>query len=70
MTSMHVTEVLAAPLTLLSLALGVPASPIYHSGYWLWIAAFIALTLLLRDFARLRLLDRLYRAFGCFDSSD
>jgi hypothetical protein len=66
MTSMHVTEVLAAPLTLLSLALGVPA----HSGYWLWIAAFIALTLLLRDFARLRLLDRLYRAFGCFDSSD
>jgi hypothetical protein len=39
MTFMHVTEVLAAPLTVLSLALGVPASPVYHSGYWLWVAA-------------------------------
>jgi hypothetical protein len=70
MTFMHVTEVLAAPLTVLSLALGVPASPVYHSGYWLWVAALIALTLLLRDLARLRLLNRFYRAWGCIDSSD
>lgn len=70
MTFMHVTEVLAAPLTLLSLALGVPTSPVYHSAYWLWVAVLIALILLLRDFMRLRLLNRFSRLWGCIDSSE
>lgn len=30
---------------LLSLALGVPASPIFHSSYWLFFTAFVGLNL-------------------------
>lgn len=31
---------------LISLALGVPASPIFHHVYWLWFTAFVGLNLL------------------------
>ena len=30
---------------LVSLALGVPASPIFHSVYWLWFTAFVGANL-------------------------
>ena len=30
---------------LLSLALGVQGSPIFHSAYWLWFTAFVGLNL-------------------------
>lgn len=30
---------------MLSLALGVPASPIFHHEYWLWFTAFVGLNL-------------------------
>ena len=33
-------------MILLSLALGVPASPIFASEYWLWFTAFVGLNLL------------------------
>jgi len=33
-------------MILLTLALGVPASPIFHHEYWLWFTAFIGLNLL------------------------
>jgi hypothetical protein len=38
----HVT---AGTLILLSLALGVEASPLYHSVYWLVLTAFVGLNL-------------------------
>ncbi len=31
---------------LLSLALGMPGSPIFHHGYWLYFTAFVGLNLL------------------------
>ena len=31
---------------LLSLALGMPSSPIFHHGYWLYFTAFVGLNLL------------------------
>jgi hypothetical protein len=33
-------------MILLSLALGIPASPIFASEYWLWFTAFVGLNLL------------------------
>jgi hypothetical protein len=33
-------------MILLTLALGVPASPIFHHVYWLWFTAFVGLNLL------------------------
>ena len=39
-------------LSLLSLLLGAPASPLYHSSYWLWFTAFVGLNLFQSGFTR------------------
>lgn len=39
-------------MILLTLALGVPASPIFHHVYWLWFTAFVGLNLLQSAFTR------------------
>lgn len=36
---------LAGTFILTSLALGVPASPLFHSPYWLWFTAFVGANL-------------------------
>ena len=36
---------IAGSFILLSLSLGVEASPIYHSSYWLWFTAFVGVNL-------------------------
>jgi hypothetical protein len=36
---------IAGTFILLSLLLGVPASPIFHSSYWLYFTAFVGLNL-------------------------
>ena len=39
-------RVIAGSFILISLALGVPASPLFHSTYWLWFTAFVGANLL------------------------
>jgi len=39
-------RVIAGSFILISLALGVPASPLFHSAYWLWFTAFVGANLL------------------------
>ena len=46
MTTWRIVRVIAGTFVLLSLALGVPQSPIYMSGYWLWFTAFVGANLL------------------------
>ena len=46
MTVDNFVHVFAGTFILLSLALGVPASPIFHSSYWLWFTAFVGSNLL------------------------
>jgi NO-binding membrane sensor protein with MHYT domain len=36
---------IAGSFILLSLARGVPASPVFHSAYWLWFTAFVGANL-------------------------
>jgi len=46
MTVDNFVHVFAGTFILLSLGLGVPASPIFHSSYWLWFTAFVGANLL------------------------
>ncbi len=46
MTVDNFVHVFAGTFILLSLALGVQASPIFHSSYWLWFTAFVGANLL------------------------
>ena len=41
---------MAGLFILLSLSLGVEASPIFHSEYWLWFTAFVGANLLQSSF--------------------
>jgi hypothetical protein len=38
-------RVIAGSFILFSLALGTPASPLFHSTYWLWFTAFVGANL-------------------------
>jgi len=46
MTVDNFVHVFAGTFILLSLALGAPASPLFHSSYWLWFTAFVGANLL------------------------
>ena len=45
MTVDNFVHVFAGIFILLSLALGVQASPMFHSSYWLWFTAFVGANL-------------------------
>lgn len=42
----RIIRIMAGSFVLISLALGVQASPLYQSGHWLWFTAFIGFNLL------------------------
>ena len=46
MTINDTIHAVAGSFILISLALGVEASPIFHSKYWLWFTAFVGANLL------------------------
>lgn len=52
MTSWQITRIFAGSFILISLSLGVPASPLYISAYWLLLTAFVGLNLLQSGFSR------------------
>ena len=70
MTSWQLTRVIAGSFILLSLALGVPGSPIYVSGYLLWFTAFVGINLLQSGITRWCLMERILRAVGLRPSTD
>ena len=50
MTVDNLVHVFAGTFVLLSLALGVQASPLFHSSYWLWFTTFVGANLLQSGF--------------------
>ena len=50
MTSWQLVRIIGGFFILLSLALGVAGSPIYHSANWLWFTAFVGVNLLQSGF--------------------
>ena len=70
MTSWQLTRVIAGTFILLSLALGAPASPLFHSAYWLWFTAFVGINLLQSGVTRWCLMERILRGVGLRASAD
>jgi hypothetical protein len=52
MNSERIIRIMAGSFILLSLLLGAPASPLYHSSDWLWFTAFVGLNLFQSGFTR------------------
>ena len=64
MTSWQITRVVAGTFILLSLALGVEGSPIFHSAYWLWFTAFVGANLLQSGLTQWCLMEIIMRKLG------
>ena len=57
-------HVIAGFFILISLALGVEASPIFVSKYWLWFTAFVGANLFQFGFSKFCPLGLILKAFG------
>ena len=64
MTSWQLTRVVAGTFILLSLALGVPGSPLFVSAWWLAFTAFVGVNLLQSGLTRWCLMERILHRLG------
>ena len=64
MTSWQLVRVIAGNLILLSLALGIPGSPIFMSQWWLAFTAFIGVNLLQSGLTKWCLMETIMRKLG------
>lgn len=64
MTTENAVRIFAGIFILLSLALGVEASPIFHSAYWLWFTVFVGANLLQSGFTHFCPLEMILKRFG------
>ena len=64
MTSWRIVRIVAGLFILLSLALGVPGSPIFHSLWWLAFTAFVGVNLLQSGLTRWCLMEQIVRKLG------
>jgi hypothetical protein len=64
MTTWQVVRIVAGTFILLSLALGVPGSPVFHSTWWLAFTAFVGLNLLQSGVTRWCLMESMLRKLG------
>ncbi len=64
MTSWQIVRIVAGLFILVSLALGVPGSPVFVSPWWLAFTAFVGLNLLQSGFTRWCLMESILRKLG------
>jgi hypothetical protein len=64
MTSWQIVRIVAGLFILVSLALGVPGSPLFVSPWWLAFTAFVGLNLLQSGFTRWCLMESILRKLG------
>ena len=64
MTSWQLTRLIGGTFILLSLALGVPGSPIFHSTNWLWFTAFVGANFLQSGITNRCLMETIMRKVG------
>ena len=64
MTSWQLVRIVAGTFILLSLALGIPGSPIFHSPWWLAFTAFVGVNLLQSGFTKWCLMENIMRKLG------
>jgi hypothetical protein len=68
MTLNRLIRVFAGFFVLLSLALGVPGSPLFVSANWLWFTAFVGVNLFQSGFTRFCPLESVLRKLGVKDA--
>ena len=64
MTTWQIVRVAAGLIILLSLALGIPGSPIFLNTWWLALTAFVGANLLQSGLTRWCLMETMLRKFG------
>lgn len=64
MTTWQLVRVIAGAFILLSLALGIPGSPIFHSPWWLAFTAFVGVNLLQSGLTKWCLMETILRKLG------
>ena len=64
MTTWQIVRLMAGIFILLSLALGVPGSPLFGSPWWLAFTAFVGLNLLQSGITRWCLMETILRKLG------
>ncbi len=64
MKSWQLVRVIAGAFILLSLALGIPGSPVFVNGWWLAFTAFVGLNLLQSGLTRWCLMETILRKLG------
>ena len=64
MTTERIIRMFAGAVVLTSLALGMEASPLFHSTHWLWLTAFVGANLLQSAFTRLCPLETILKKLG------
>lgn len=64
MTSWQIVRMFAGAFILLSLALGIPGSPLFVSPWWLALTAFVGVNLLQSSFTRWCPLEIILRKLG------
>ena len=69
MTSWQIVRTVAGTFILLSLALGVPGSPIFMSPWWLAFTAFVGANLLQSGLTRWCLMESIVRKLGARQGS-
>lgn len=65
MTIERIIRMVAGTFVLLSLALSVPASPLFVSSQFLWFTAFVGANLLQSGVTQFCLLEKILLHFGC-----
>lgn len=64
MTTDRIVRIVAGLFVLLSLSLGVEASPFFHSAYWLWFTAFVGANLFQSGFTQFCPLEIILKKLG------
>jgi Protein of unknown function (DUF2892) len=64
MTVNRMVRIIAGLFILVSLALGVQASPLYVSSYWLWFTVFVGANLFQSGFTKFCPMDIFLKKFG------
>ncbi len=64
MSSWQIVRIVAGSFILLSLALGLPGSPLFVSPWWLAFTAFVGINLLQSGFTKWCLMETLLRKLG------
>ena len=64
MTSWHIVRTVAGAFILISLALGIPGSPVFVSPWWLAFTAFVGVNLLQSGLTKWCLMERIFRKLG------